>query len=302
MAGLHRWTIGLLLAAVQGTSPAADRDATVLRASVRFDGSAGTVRLRALLGDPGSPGAFDPAGEGASATLGSSVLLDVPAGADVRRGGNGSWRVESRGPGHRRASLSFDPGSGRLDLSARGADLSGLLAAGPGDVALDLRLGREARGGVLRFREVSPRRWTFRGGAGDGHGVAPAGDPVAFEPIGSGPRSGVADFLEAVVTDRDAWEALWGRHASGEPIPDVDFESETVVGVFLGTRPTSGYSVEILSIGSGDGLEVAWRESTPGEDCMVLQVLTSPFVLVRVPVPGARAAFTGAKAAVPCGR
>jgi hypothetical protein len=162
-------------------------------------------------------------------------------------------------------------------------------------VTLEIRLGGEARGRVLDFREASSRKWVLREGEG-------AADPVAFESIDSGPRSGVAEFLETVVTDRDSWEDLWRRHAPSEPVPEVDFGSESVVGVFLGSRPTSGYSVGILAIRSSDGLEVFWRESAPGEDCMVLQALTNPFVLVRVPVPGARASFQGAKVAVPCGR
>jgi hypothetical protein len=315
-SAVRRRVVPLLVAAAilcGGAGPAvADGEATVQRASIRFGlaagddpaGVPGTVRLRALLEDPASLAAYDPAAGGVSAFLGRAVLLDVPEGeaADVRRRRNGAWRLETRGPDRRRTRLAYDPGTGRLDIVARDADLTRLAESGPSGVDLEIRLGSEIRTRVLEFRESSTRRWTFREGGGPG--IAPSGDSVAFEPIDSGARSGMADPLETVVTDAASWEELWtSTHAFGEPVPDVDFRTESVVGVFLGTRPTTGYAVEILAIESrADALDVSWRETAPGEDCVVLQALTSPYVLVRVPVPGARAGFAGSKVVVPCGR
>ena len=41
------------------------------------------------------------------------------------------------------------------------------------------------------------------------------------------------------------WTALWREHSPGRPAPAVDFSREMVLGVFLGSRPTPGYGVEI---------------------------------------------------------
>jgi len=56
-----------------------------------------------------------------------------------------------------------------------------------------------------------------------------------------------------------------------------------VVGVFLGSRPTAGYSVEIVATRpDGDGLVVQYREGRPAQGMMTAQVLTSPFHLAVV--------------------
>jgi len=57
-----------------------------------------------------------------------------------------------------------------------------------------------------------------------------------------------------------------------------------VIGVFLGSRPTSGYSVEIVQTREGpNGLVVEYREGSPARDVMTAQVITSPYHLVAVP-------------------
>jgi hypothetical protein len=57
-----------------------------------------------------------------------------------------------------------------------------------------------------------------------------------------------------------------------------------VVGVFLGTRPTAGFQVEITGVREQDGaLVVEYVERRPPSDAMVAQVLTAPFHLVTVP-------------------
>jgi hypothetical protein len=70
----------------------------------------------------------------------------------------------------------------------------------------------------------------------------------------------------------------------------VDFSTEMLVGVWLGTRPTGGYTANIESvvvaqiIGAPNvppGVMVSIREDQPGPNCVVTQALTSPFHVVR---------------------
>jgi hypothetical protein len=57
----------------------------------------------------------------------------------------------------------------------------------------------------------------------------------------------------------------------------------TVIGVFLGTRPSTGYHVEIARIDrDGDALVVTWREKKPGPGEMAAQMITMPYVLVTI--------------------
>ena len=60
-----------------------------------------------------------------------------------------------------------------------------------------------------------------------------------------------------------------------------------VVGVFLGSRPTAGFGVEIVSAREEQGaLVVRYRETRPAADAIAAQVLTSPYHLVAVPKRG----------------
>ena len=56
-----------------------------------------------------------------------------------------------------------------------------------------------------------------------------------------------------------------------------------VAGVFLGSRPTGGYALEVTAVErDGTDLVVVYREGRPDPREMVTQMITSPFHLVRV--------------------
>lgn len=64
--------------------------------------------------------------------------------------------------------------------------------------------------------------------------------------------------------------------------PEIDFSTTTVIAVFMGTRPTSGYDIEVREITDTIfrvSVKVAWK--TPGKNA-VLQVLTSPYHVITV--------------------
>jgi hypothetical protein len=96
--------------------------------------------------------------------------------------------------------------------------------------------------------------------------------------------SAVESSREAVVRNAAEWAELWKLHEPVRPAPPVDFEARTVVGVFLGSRPTGGYGIEITEARlEGGELVVEYAERRPGADSMVAQVLTSPAHIVSVP-------------------
>ena len=119
----------------------------------------------------------------------------------------------------------------------------------------------------------------------------PAAVVVALLQAAPSPRTvdrGVQSFVysarQVTVRDGAEWEALWREHAPGRPLPAVDFAREMVVGVFLGSRPTGGYVVEIVSTGGEQGaLVIRYRETRPAPDRITAQVLTFPYHLVAVP-------------------
>lgn len=96
--------------------------------------------------------------------------------------------------------------------------------------------------------------------------------------------SGIERPEQVVVRTEGEWQALWQRHAPGRPRPAVDFSKMMVVGVFLGSRPSGGYQVQIDGIRTeGDALIVRWAETRPGRDQLAAQVLTAPAHVVTVP-------------------
>lgn len=110
-----------------------------------------------------------------------------------------------------------------------------------------------------------------------------AGSAIPLVTVARGTMSSIDEPYQAVVRTQDEWLKLWRRHGSGLPAPDVNFEARMVLGVFLGSRPSAGYSVEIVEVRTADGgLIVEYREARPAPDRMVAQIVTAPFHLVSL--------------------
>ncbi len=116
--------------------------------------------------------------------------------------------------------------------------------------------------------------------------AAPPGDgkAMAMKTIDKGSQTHVDEPREVTVRSAEELTKLWRVHAPERPLPVVDFARDMVVGVFLGSRPTAGYGVEIVSAGEDQGaLVVRYRTSRPARDAITAQVLTMPYQLVAVP-------------------
>ena len=115
---------------------------------------------------------------------------------------------------------------------------------------------------------------------------------VSFSTVARGTDSQIDEPRQAIVQSADAWRALWMEHAGGAPPVAPDFTRETIVSVFLGTRPTAGFDVEITAV-LQQGMEtvVEYAERRPGRDAVTAQVLTAPFHIVRIPRPPGRIVF-----------
>ena len=108
--------------------------------------------------------------------------------------------------------------------------------------------------------------------------------PPPVRSLDRGVQSEIAAPRQVIVRDAKGWTSLWRAHASARPQPAVDFSREMVVGVFIGTRPTAGFTVEIVGYReAGNGVTVQYRETTPDRDAITAQVLVSPYHLVAIP-------------------
>jgi hypothetical protein len=102
--------------------------------------------------------------------------------------------------------------------------------------------------------------------------------------IDRGTMSQIDDARFVTIRTQPEWSALWRAHAPGKPMPPVDWSREMVVGVFLGTRPAAGFSLEVVGYREEGGRVVAgYKEIAPARDAITAQILTSPFVLAAIP-------------------
>jgi len=87
------------------------------------------------------------------------------------------------------------------------------------------------------------------------------------------------------ITARTAaeWQAIWRAHAPDSKTPAVDFSTRMVVGVFLGTKPSTGYDVEIVNTKEqGGALVVEYVVRQPKRGEVSADILTQPYHLVSV--------------------
>jgi hypothetical protein len=112
--------------------------------------------------------------------------------------------------------------------------------------------------------------------------------------LDKGGHSNVDDARRVTVRTPAEWNTLWRQHSPDRDQPRVDFEREMVLGVFMGSRPTAGFDVEILSALVDQGvLVVRFREIRPSSDRLLAQVITSPYHLVAIPRHSGDVKFEG---------
>jgi hypothetical protein len=114
--------------------------------------------------------------------------------------------------------------------------------------------------------------------------VAMAQSATPAPTVAQGTNSGIEDPVEVVVRSQAEWDRLWKSHGGAQSAPPVDFSKELVAGVFLGTRSSAGFSVEIAGYRrDGSALVIDYVERVPAAGAIVAQVLTSPYHIVRLP-------------------
>lgn len=252
--------LALALPVLLAGSPASADSVSVCaiaQADFRFHDPESTRTRFGMAGDLNATralAAVDPLSAPLRLTVGSFTLVDLPASGGARRVREvkHGWRVDlpdafgEQG----RFSLRMNPANGNFSASARGFTPGVLLAYSPAGVPVTLTVGEETWATTVDFDTGRPGRWTHRlvvaptppppGGGGGGGG----GDGSVVT-IASGQQSGITTQRFETVKDQSAWDALWLEHAGSLPAPAVDFGTKMVVGVWLGAKPTTGYSVNI---------------------------------------------------------
>jgi hypothetical protein len=104
-----------------------------------------------------------------------------------------------------------------------------------------------------------------------------------FTEVAKGDASNQQETKQVTVRTAAEWKALWTAHAPTGKMPNVDFAKNMVVGIFLGSKPSTGHEVEIVGVRTqNNDLIVEYVQRTPGRGTMAAQILTEPYHLVAV--------------------
>ncbi len=127
---------------------------------------------------------------------------------------------------------------------------------------------------------------------------------VSFTVLAEGTNaSGVSERKNYAVYSEEDFTRLWtmayGTDTSA--MPSIDFDTQYVIGVFAGEKPTGGHTIEVASITDASSIRtVSMALTRPGEDCMTSEALTSPFQLIAVPVSDRELARTETEIVASC--
>src|SRR5689334_21222345 len=111
----------------------------------------------------------------------------------------------------------------------------------------------------------------------------------------AGTYSNIRTPKNVVIRDQKTFSAVWKEHIGmGEtPMPKVDFKKYDVIAVFIGPKPTGGFSVKIDDVkrGKTDAVVIATL-AKPGPGTSTTQAFTYPYAMKAVPKLPATVNFT----------
>jgi hypothetical protein len=118
----------------------------------------------------------------------------------------------------------------------------------------------------------------------DGATEAPAGNEFGWrtyihETMGGGPR----ELTRAIVSAQEL-EAYWSQIGFGGRVPsDIDWNTEMLIVLHLGTRGTTGYDVLVDRLEAvPGGVTVHYLEKAPAQGQRTRATATSPYVIIRL--------------------
>lgn len=90
-----------------------------------------------------------------------------------------------------------------------------------------------------------------------------------------------------VINNQDEWEKIIIEKQiptkEGSDLTKVDFRENTVIILAIGLRSSGGYKIETAKIiNQGDKVVVFAKETSPGKKCLVPQMITTPYEIIKL--------------------
>jgi hypothetical protein len=120
-----------------------------------------------------------------------------------------------------------------------------------------------------------------------GEGLSDPRNAVNWSSYDAGQRSQIRQQGLFTLTNPGEWAQHWSR-MTGRPAQEapggIDWNSQILLAVHLGTRSSGGFSVKVARVERDGALGIVRAiEETPVPGSIVTQALTSPYVIVKVP-------------------
>jgi len=114
-------------------------------------------------------------------------------------------------------------------------------------------------------------------------GVTSIGFRISFQTVRKGLFCGLRGAGYRVIQNAEEWDEICRKCFPPDVVPpEINFSNTTVIAVFMGECPTSGFDIEVKEITDTIFrvvVKVAWITYTGKA---VLQVFTSPFHIIKV--------------------
>lgn len=106
--------------------------------------------------------------------------------------------------------------------------------------------------------------------------------PLQVDSLEQGFHSDIYTNQQFTLNSQEELNAFWEDHGSNNKTPEVDFDRATVLAATMGSRRTGGYVVEITDVAVESGaIKAKVVETSPGK-CGTIQVITSPYHVVKI--------------------
>ncbi len=105
---------------------------------------------------------------------------------------------------------------------------------------------------------------------------------VPVTKLAEGSQSTVKTRVNYLITSPDEFKKLWTMvSATGTP-PEIDFNTQAVIGVFAGESPTTGYAISVTKVSDAQERKVSVVLKKPDARCIEAQMVTTPWEVVAV--------------------
>ena len=111
---------------------------------------------------------------------------------------------------------------------------------------------------------------------------------IAFETLAQDFYGGMVDSKSIVINDETSLNNIYNLISKDRTpkleIPEINFNKETVIALFLGEKNSGGYSINVEQIMNvKDKVNVVYKITSPKAGEMVTSVMTQPYCIVKIP-------------------